>query len=245
MHALSAQSLLHIWEVGQGQHSVDRALTILTQAFPEMSWGALAALPIGQRDARLLTVHERTFGRQLAGLAHCPQCNEILEFAFGVSDIRLVSDVELTGDERHDLSSDGYQLRFRLPNSFDLGVIAAIPHLMAARQVLVQRCVLEAWHEGHPVAADRLPAPVIAALATQMAEYDPQADIEFKFTCLECNHQWLVLFDLVAFLWPKISAQAKRLLANVHRLARAYGWREADILSMSAVRRQFYLEMVS
>jgi hypothetical protein len=33
-------------------------------------------------------------------------------------------------------------------------------------------------------------------------------------------------------------------MREVHRLARVYGWREADILSMSASRRQFYLEMV-
>jgi len=54
-----------------------------------------------------------------------------------------------------------------------------------------------------------------------------------------------VMFDIVSFFWSEICVQAKRLLREVHILARAYGWREADILSMSAARRQLYLEMVT
>ena len=38
---------------------------------------------------------------------------------------------------------------------------------------------------------------------------------------------------------------AKRLLGEVHQLARAYGWPEATILAMSSRRRHFYLELVS
>jgi len=33
-------------------------------------------------------------------------------------------------------------------------------------------------------------------------------------------------------------------LSDVHTLARAYGWRERDILTLSPTRRQFYLNMV-
>ena len=33
-------------------------------------------------------------------------------------------------------------------------------------------------------------------------------------------------------------------LRDVHALASQYGWRESDILRMSARRRQFYLEMI-
>jgi hypothetical protein len=54
-----------------------------------------------------------------------------------------------------------------------------------------------------------------------------------------------VLFDIVSFFWTELSAQAKRLLREVHTLARGYGWREADILAMSARRRQLYLDLVT
>ena len=86
---------------------------------------------------------------------------------------------------------------------------------------------------------------MIEALTTQMAEADPQAEIVLNFICPECNQAWQALFDIVAFLWAKISRQAQRHLQDVHTLARAYGWAEADILSLSPVRRQFYLNTVT
>jgi hypothetical protein len=33
------------------------------------------------------------------------------------------------------------------------------------------------------------------------------------------------------------------MLYDVHALASAYGWREADVLAMSPMRRQVYLEL--
>jgi hypothetical protein len=82
-------------------------------------------------------------------------------------------------------------------------------------------------------------------LAERMAEYDPQAEVLLNVECPDCNYNWQVVFDIVSFFWAEIASQAKRLLHEVHILALAYGWREADILSLSATRRQFYLEMVS
>ena len=78
-----------------------------------------------------------------------------------------------------------------------------------------------------------------------MAEADPQADIQLALSCPACGHQWLSTFDIVSFFWSEINAWAYRILREVHILASAYGWREADILAMSPYRRQLYLEMVS
>ena len=41
-----------------------------------------------------------------------------------------------------------------------------------------------------------------------------------------------------------MEAHARRLLLDVHQLASAYGWSEMEILSLSATRRNAYLEMV-
>ena len=43
--------------------------------------------------------------------------------------------------------------------------------------------------------------------------------------------------------WAEIDAWARRILREVNILARAYGWRESDILALGAVRRQIYLTM--
>lgn len=65
MSPLAAHGLLKVWEVGQDQHPLDRALTLLA-ACPELTRDELAALSVGQRDARLLTLRERTSGPALS-----------------------------------------------------------------------------------------------------------------------------------------------------------------------------------
>src|SRR4030067_663874 len=80
MHLLTVSDVLSVWERGQGLHPVDRALLLLAAAQPGTPWEQLARLPVGQRDARLLALHERTFGPRLASYAECPRCGERLEF---------------------------------------------------------------------------------------------------------------------------------------------------------------------
>ncbi len=254
MHSLSARGLLHVWEVALQQHPVDRALTILAMALPEMPRDELLALSVGQRDAHLLAVRERTLGSQIAGFTECSACQERLEFVFDVADIRVVPQTEegMRGtmncaptSQVHELTIEEYDLRFRLPNSVDLAQIVRCGDVIAARDLLVQRCVLQASQDGVEVAVVALPETVMAILVESMKQYDPQAEVRLNLDCPACGQSWSVMFDIVSFFWNEICVQAKRLLREVHTLARAYGWREADILSMSAARRQFYLEMVT
>jgi len=247
MHALSGQEILRIWEVGLGQHPLDRALTMLEMAFPEYSQDELTEFSIGQRDAHLLAIRERTFGSRLVSMAECPACRERLEFVLNANELYVgpgtgIEDVE---QKVHVMTIDDYELHFRLPNSLDLAAIAGCRDVAAARSLLVRCCVLQALQDGAEVAVESLPEIVTGALAARMAEYDPQAEMGLELTCLACDYSWRAILDIVVFLWAEICAQAKRLLGEVHTLARAYGWREADILSMTAARRQFYLEMVS
>mgnify|MGYP003381458898 FL=1 len=63
--------------------------------------------------------------------------------------------------------------------------------------------------------------------------------------CPSCDHRWSALFDIVSFFWREIDDWARRTLREVHSLGRAYGWSEADILTLSAWRRRAYLEMIA
>jgi hypothetical protein len=245
MRPLSAHDLLRVWEVGEDRHPLDRALILLAAACPELTWDELAALSVGQRDARLLALREQTSGPGLNGFAECPRCAERMEFEVAVADLRVAVESD-AGDEARELVTDnGLALRFRLPNSRDLAAVLDYQDPAAARSLLVQRCVLQASRDGVPVAVSECSTEAITELAQRMAECDPQAEVLLDLCCPTCEHRWQVLFDIVAFFWAELATQAKRLLREVHTLARAYGWREADILSMSARRRQFYLEMVT
>jgi hypothetical protein len=88
-----------------------------------------------------------------------------------------------------------------------------------------------------------LPDHIVTVVATQMAAADPQADVELALSCPACAHGWQVVFDIADFFWQEIHAWAKVMLRSVHTLARAYGWREADVLALTPTRRQFYLEL--
>lgn len=244
MRPLSAYELLKVWEVGEDQHPLDRALTLLAAACPEQTLDELAALSIGQRDARLLTLRERTSGARLNGLVECPRCAEQLEFDVAVADLRVAEEPDLE-EEAWVLVTNGLALRFRLPNSGDLATVSGCEDTSAARNLLVQRCVLEASRDGVPVTASELPADVIAGLAQRMSECDPQAEVLLNLHCPTCDQHWQALLDIAAFFWAELTAQAKRLLRDVHTLARVYGWSEADVLDMGARRRQFYLEMAT
>src|SRR5438270_9970365 len=110
MHGLMRQELLRVWEVGLGQHPLDRALTILLAAYPEGSRDTLALLSVGQRDACLFAVREQTFGSRLIGLGTCPACQEQVEFVLDTADMQFVPDVHPVVDAQS-IAIDGGELR--------------------------------------------------------------------------------------------------------------------------------------
>ncbi len=243
MRSLSAHQILRIWEIGQNQHPLDRALTLLAFGCPEISQEQLASLSIGQRDAYLLTLREITFGQKMNGFAECPNCGDRLEFDLNVSDIR-VAEILSPKVEMYNLLSEGVELQFRLPNSQDLAAIVGYKDVKTANSLLIQRCILQASKSNNSLTYNDLSPVVVNQLVQQMAQCDPQAEILLNLNCPACEHSWQLLFDIVSFFWTELTARAKRLLQEVHTLARFYGWREADILSMTGVRRQMYLDLI-
>ena len=83
------------------------------------------------------------------------------------------------------------------------------------------------------------------ALGNRMAELDVLAEVRFALNCPQCRHVWPDTLDVVSFFWSEVSVRAKRLLHEVHLLARAYAWSEAGILAMSDRRRQYYLNLIT
>ena len=77
-----------------------------------------------------------------------------------------------------------------------------------------------------------------------MADADPQADVQLAMTCPTCGQTRKAAFDIASFFWSEIERWSLRMFREVHTLATAYGWREKEILGMSAWRRQVYLQLV-
>jgi hypothetical protein len=216
MRQLNAHDVVRICEWGRDKHPLDRALVLLRAASPGVEPMVLAQLPIGRRDALLLELRARSFGPKLEVLVPCPKCGERLEMTLTTDELR----VPVPESPRSLLELEGWAIDYRLPDSNDL---AALAHLKDPR-----------------TARARLPA-----LASRLAEDDPQADITFRLDCPGCGHNWRAAFDILSFFWTELETQARQLQREVHELARVYGWNESTILSMSAVSRHRYLELVT
>lgn len=241
--ALSGMDVVRIWEAGHWERPVNRALAILAVAFPDRSRDDNACLSLRERDALLLSVRRQLVGPRLESVADCPSCDAPLEFSLDSDDLDLGVGDE-PDDRVLDLTTDGVTLLYRLPNTADLAAIASASDVASARATLIERCVVSASRGSADIPPGELDDQVLGALEQALDARDAASEIRIDLTCPECGYHWAVMLDIAAYFWTELSAHARRLLREVDTLARAYGWREADILTMSAARRQLYLDMV-
>jgi hypothetical protein len=245
MRTPSAHDLIDLWEWGQAQSPARRALGVLAVAFPDVPAAGVAAASVGRRDRALLAVRETVFGRTLCSLADCPSCRQAVEVNLDTEQLHGGTDERPQPAEvQPPLSFAGFEVRWKLPDSRDLFAAEAASGLDEAREVLLRRTVLAASCGSERIEVEELPTDVLAEVSAAMERADPLGRIEFPLSCPRCECQWLATLDVAAFLWGEIEATARRLLHEVHVLASAYGWREADVLAMGERRRWAYLEMI-
>ena len=180
----------------------------------------------------------------MVGMATCPECGDRLELNLDVADVRATPENEHEPDEEFSIAVSDYEVQFRLINTQDLVAIFDGKDAVFARHMLLNRCILAVHYRGEECPLDRLPLSVVNEVLERMELLDPQADVQLALSCPSCGHQWEAAFDIVSFFWTEIESWVRRILHEVHTLARAYGWRESDILAMSPHRRQLYLELV-
>ena len=228
----SSVMLLDAWDWGQGVHSVDRALRLVAVARPEVPTGQLAEIGLGECNDSLLALHQQFFGDDLPCVVDCPACAERVEFDLSAAHLR--ADASATG--LAEVTFGAQIVRVRQLNSHDLAAVVGAATTDEARLLLAQRCLLD------PVDVD-LSEELVQALAERLALMDQRAEVLVDLTCPACGCAWQRALDVAAYVWREISAEALRLLHEVHTLARAYGWSEADILTMSPTRRRAYVEL--
>jgi hypothetical protein len=156
VRTLSDHEVLRTWETGLTQHPVDRALTILATALPDTDRDRLASMSVGRRNGYLMDAREANFGSGVSGLAECPRCGELLEWALDLGEIRTpLGDAAEGGPNR--LALEGYELLYRLPDSTDLAAIALGGDVAGGRAALLRLCVLEAQRESVKIEPSSLP----------------------------------------------------------------------------------------
>ena len=148
------------------------------------------------------------------------------------------------GAEALEVETDGTSVRFRLPTSRDLAEVVQAPTAPEGLRRLGERCIIEVRGNGNANPGELRPG-LVEAISRAMLEADPHAEITLAISCPDCGHALELLFDIAAFFWDELAAQARQLLREIDAIARAYGWSEQEILSLSARRRRSYLELIA
>ncbi|HEY8682661.1 MAG TPA: hypothetical protein VIM06_05775, partial [Rhodanobacter sp.] len=142
MRTPTPAQLLQVWERGSGPSAATCGLLLLGCSCDEYPAEALAALPLGRRDALLLQLRARLFGSEICAVANCPQCAAPVEATFRSDDLLLTSPGSETATLEHVSPAHGVHVQFRLPDSNDLLVLEHCDDADEARQLLLERCVL-------------------------------------------------------------------------------------------------------
>ena len=229
------ERVLDTWERGVDLDVQERAGLALGLAGDAREPSNLA---LHERDMALVDIRRSLFGDAFDGVVCCPTCGEAFDLRLDLS--VLERDPQAADPVRVEV--DGFTAQVRPPDAGDLAVLTSVaaPDYAAA---LFVRCVVEATHDGAPVGAETLPAAVRAASALALAERGmegPSADL----ICGECGCDWRAPIDIARGLLDDLDDWARRLLRDIHSLARAYHWSERDIIALPMRRRMFYLEAI-
>lgn len=244
MFTLQADDIVSIWDAGQNRRWPGRADLLLALARPDLSADERRRLSVGRRDAVLLAFRGRCLGPRLDVLTDCPACGEALDLVLSTDELAAAMDFGASPFEAGGIiECDGLRLAWRVPTSGDVLALEATETTEEFRGGLLARCV-EARREDTPIDVGQLPEEAIAELARALERADPGANVELGMACPACGHGFAALFDVVRYLWSEFGDLARGLIGQVHRLARAYGWSESEILAMSHARRQAYLSLI-
>ena len=221
-------AVLDVWERSSALERPWRELALLELTGHEPV--EAARLPLGERDRRLLALRVSLFGRWIACETRCGACGERL-------------DLELDGEglaapgvaSSHDgHTADLLGAAIRPPDSTDIAAALGADDPTA---VILERCV-------DPPRAS-ISQALREAATRHMVELDPAAELWLEVICPACGTAWTVLLDPAAIVVEEVDRHARRILREVDQLARAYGWREPDVLAIGPARRRAYLGLVA
>ena len=218
----------------------ERALSLLALSMDAVE--SPDRLSAGARDSALLRIRRGLFGDRIEAFIECESCGEQLDLTLSVAE--LLAEDTLVTPTSTSVELDGCRMELRVPTAGDLAALRDVRDIEEGIARLLQRCVLGAERDGCPIGIDELAPREYEALDEALAAADPGGDTTLDLLCATCGSSNARIFDIPSFLWHETQQLARDALLDVHEIARAYGWPEADILALSPARRGFYLEAI-
>ena len=234
--------LLRLWEEGQGRAPVERALLLAQAGAPEVGMERLLGLSIGQRDCLILELRRRLAGEVLQCQATCPGCGIPIAFATQAGAIASLGASGVAADTVS-FELDGREVTARAPTSADVLALGDALAGEDAEHRLAGRCILRLDGTAVPDEERRLTPALMAGLNHHLNAIDPLGNLTVGLECPGCARAWEAPFDIASLLWHELELAVRELLREVHWIASAYGWSEADILKLGG-RRRIYLNLI-
>ena len=103
-----------------------------------------------------------------------------------------------------------------------------------AEQALATWCVVDAAGQ----------ADAVEQVASALDEMAPLLCLDMNAVCPECAAQQSLRFDIQEYLLRRLLAERSHLLADIHRLATAYGWSLESILALPRQDRRAFVSLI-
>ncbi len=161
-------------------------------------------------------------------VATCQHCQKPVDLRVRDDELDLRAPVSEPQKYVTVTDDDGESVQFRVPTGADEPFLETVDDRLAILAYLADDDAL--------TLTDDLADSAEAALA--MAAPEPIESL--AYACPECGAENAFWFDPLDW----IARHAGHCFADVHRLARAYGWAEAAILTMRPARRRMYLSFL-
>lgn len=197
--------------------------------------GQAARLPVCDRDRLLATLQRDLIGERIVADARCAACGSDFSVDFPLNQLtetavpRELED--LSGPDEHGC----YRFRgvtFRLPSSADVAAVAAVAPEERLTALLAS-CVVAGEISGRET-----------ELEAAMAAAGPTLDSDLETVCPHCVQPQMLRFAIGHFLLKSLANERRFLMREVHRIACAYGWSHAEIMSLPRRDRQTFVGLI-
>ena len=205
--------ILGLYEQGMTASPAERA-ALLARAGGDASDATL-----GDADRAAWGFLTRHFGATQDAILTCSACGESIEFTlppgFAPPQVRLQDELQVT--------QNSTAIALRLPRLSDLE---------------------NGWFDPRKLApdADWADPDFRQAAETALLAADPALKLDLSLSCAACDADQTQAFDVTGFVWARLEQTARALVRDVAKLARGYGWSEAEITAMTPTRRAIYLQ---
>ena len=209
---------------------------------------------VAARLQGLLAVAYATAGACTTAVATCsrPGCGERIELELALAGFALATPDSIdwqtpqrqTARVRLPSGNDQlawfHQQRARYDTGYDTGHDAGHD----ADSGWLARRLIVSIDADLPAVSGQLPSSWIASLDTALADADPLTALTVAAHCPACDTELAIAVDLEYLLLDSCRRRQRALLDDIHHLAGAYHWSEADIVALPAWRRARYLSRI-